>query len=40
MDPRELIAFLRRIRCWIPKSNEALRNDIDIMIERLKNLMR
>ena len=38
MDPRELIAFLRRIRCWIPKTNESLRADIDTMINRLKNL--
>ena len=38
MDPRELIAFLRRIRCWIPKTNEGLRSEIDTMIDRLRKL--
>ena len=36
MDVKELIAFLRKLKCWIPKSNEGLRAEIDNVIQRLK----
>lgn len=36
MDVRELVAFLNKLKCWIPKSNQGLRTEIDNVIQRLK----
>ena len=38
MDVRELIAFLHRIKCWTPQSNTTIRNEIDIVINRLRGM--
>ena len=36
MDVRELIAFLHRVKCWIPHSNITIRSEIEAVIEKLK----
>jgi hypothetical protein len=36
MDPRQLIAFLNRIRCWVPGMNSGIRGEIDQVIDQLK----
>lgn len=40
MDPRQLIAFLNRIKCWMPEVNTGIRGEIDQVIEQLKKSIR
>jgi hypothetical protein len=37
MDVRALIAFLNRIKCWMPMVNPGIREEIDSVINQLKN---
>jgi len=37
MDPRQLIALLNHIKCWIPEMQTGIRNEIDQVIQQLKN---
>lgn len=36
MNIRELIAFLNRVKIWMPESNVMIRNEIDAVISQLK----
>jgi len=38
MDVRELIAFLHHLKVWIPQSNTTIRNEIDVVINRLRGM--
>lgn len=40
MDARQLIAFLNRIKCWMPEINTGIRSEIDQVINQLKNSIR
>jgi hypothetical protein len=40
MDPRALIAFLNRVKCWIPEYNGGIRGEIDQVIQQLRNSIR
>jgi len=40
MDARQLIAFLNHIKCWIPEMQIGIRQEIDQMIQQLKNSIR
>jgi hypothetical protein len=37
MDVRALIAFLNRIKCWMPTTNTGIREEIDSVINQLRN---
>ena len=38
MPLEELIGFLNKVKCWMPQSNSYIRNEIDVVIARLKHL--
>jgi len=40
MDARQLIAFLNRIKCWMPEINTGIRSEIDQVIDQLKKSIR
>ncbi len=40
IQAKDLVAFLNRIKCWMPQQNVGIRNEIDALIAQIKQQMR